>query len=175
MRMTIPIPTSAQLLSTCRAHCDFRALLRRDYPDLDDETFADTLEGLSDFQDMLSELIRSLLDDQALLAGLAERFSDMRARQARLSERIHKKRALALTCLEEAQVQRLTRPDFTALVRAAAPSLNVLHEAEIPRAFWKPQPPVLDRHALLAALKRGETVAGVALATPSHQLSVRTR
>ena len=50
----------------------FQAVRRRllaEIPDLDAETLADTLEGITDLKEMLAEVIRSALDDEALAAG----------------------------------------------------------------------------------------------------------
>ena len=54
-------------------------------------------------------------------------------------------------------------------------TLEVIEESKIPGAYWKPQPPKLDRQGVLAALKGGTAIDGVALAPPQLQLSVRTR
>jgi len=53
--------------------------------------------------------------------------------------------------------------------------VEVLAEEAIPQSFWKPQPPKLDRQALLSSLKKGATIAGVCLAASGLQLSVRTK
>ena len=53
-------------------------------PDLDAETLADTLEGITDLREMLAELIRSALEDEALAEGLSTRLNDMKARFERL-------------------------------------------------------------------------------------------
>ena len=53
--------------------------------------------------------------------------------------------------------------------------LEVVAEDKIPAAYWKPQPPKLDRQGLLAALKAGTAIEGAALAPPHLQLSVRTK
>jgi hypothetical protein len=48
-------------------HQYLRARLEEDFPDVDEETLADTLEGLSNLPDMLAEVCRSMLDDQAIV------------------------------------------------------------------------------------------------------------
>ena len=51
----------------------YRLLKQRlvaEYPDLDDETLADTLEGITDLHEMIAAVIRSALVDEALHAGL---------------------------------------------------------------------------------------------------------
>jgi hypothetical protein len=62
--------------------------------------------------------------------------------------------------LTEAEIKTLAEPDFTASLRRSGPTLDVLAEEKIPAAYWKPQPPKLDRQGLLAALKNGAEFEG---------------
>jgi hypothetical protein len=124
---------------------------------------------------MLAEVIRSALEDEALAAGLSTRLSDMKTRLERLETRARRKRELALKAMNEAEIPKLTVDDFTASLRQGAPTLEVVEETKIPAAYWKPQPPKLDRQGLLAALKAGTAIEGAALAPPYLQLSVRTK
>jgi hypothetical protein len=99
----------------------------------------------------------------------------MKARLQRLGHRAEKKRALVLRAMSEAEIQKLLQPDFTASLRLGRPTLEVQAESQIPPAYWKPQPPKLDRQILLADLKRGIEVEGAALAAPALQISIRTK
>lgn len=156
----------------------FRLLRDRllgEIPNLDAETLADTLEGLTDLREMLAELIRSALEDEALAAGLSTRLSDMKARLERFETRARRKRQLVLRTMGEAAIALLEQPDFTASLRRAAPALEVVAEDKIPAAYWKPQPFKLDRQGLLQALKAGTAIDGVGWAPPHQLLSVRTK
>ena len=152
-----------------------RDRLLEQIPDIDAETLADTLEGITDLREVLAELVRSALEDEALSSGLSMRLAEMKARAQRLGDRAEKKRALALRAMTEAEIQTLLVPDFTDSLRRAAPSLEVVAEEIIPDAYWKPQPAKLDRQTLLAALKSGVQIDGATLAAPQLQLSVRTK
>ena len=152
-----------------------RNQLLAEFPDLDDETLHDTLEGITDLEQMLAEVVRSALDDEALANGLSTRLSDMKARLDRLEERAKRKRQLVLRAMAEAEIPKLAEPDFTASVRTGAPTLEVVAEDKIPAAYWKPQPSKLDKQGILAALKSGATVDGASLNPPQMQLSVRTK
>ena len=152
-----------------------RERLLAEIPDLDAETLADTLEGITDLKEMLAEVIRSALEDEALAAGLSTRLSDMKARLERLETRAKRKRQLALKTMGEADMAKLEQPDFTASLRHAAPALDVVAEDKIPAAYWKPQPFKLDRQGLLQALKAGTAIDGVGWAPPQQLLSVRTK
>ena len=58
--------------------------LLADYDDLDEETLADTLEGITDLHEMIAAVIRSALVDEALQTGLRIRLEEMRERLIRL-------------------------------------------------------------------------------------------
>jgi hypothetical protein len=142
---------------------------------IDEETLVDTLEGITDLHEMIAAVIRSALVDEAFQAGLRTRLEEMRQRLARLEERGAKKRQMALEAMCDAGLKKLEQPDFTASARAGLPALVVVAEELIPPDYWVPQPPKLDRHSLLAGLKRGGEVAGAQLGNPKPTLAVRTK
>ena len=144
-------------------------------PDLDEETLADTLEGITDLHNMIAEVVRSALDDEALVVGLATRLADMKARIDRLETRAQKKRALASRVMGDAAIAKVTAPDFTASLRQGAPTVEIVAEDKVPAAYWKPQPPKLDKQGVLAAMKAGSTIEGATLHPGKVQLSVRTK
>lgn len=157
---------------------NYQALRKRliaEVPGLDEETLADTLEGITNLHEMIAEVLRSALEDQAMAKGLKGRIEEMKERLDRLEARAKKKKQLALDAMSEAKLRKLTEPDFTASVRRGQPSLNVVAEADIPEGYWVPQPPRLDRAALTAALKIGEVVPGAILNAPNPTLTVRTK
>ncbi len=142
---------------------------------MDDQTIRDTLEGETNLQEMMAAVIRSALVDEALSAGLRKRLEDMKQRLTRLEERGAKKRQLALKAMDEVGLSKLQQSDFTASTRSGTPSLLVTAEGEVPSPYWVPQPPKLDRQALLGELKRGADIPGVQLNNPKPVLVVRTK
>jgi hypothetical protein len=142
---------------------------------LDDETLADTLEGITDLHEMIAAVVRSALVDEALGSGLRARLDDMKERQSRLEVRASKKRELALQAMSESGLTKLEQPDFTVSTRAGLPAIVVVSEPSIPEAYWLTQPPKLDRQGLLVELKRGAPIPGVELGNPKPVLMVRTK
>jgi hypothetical protein len=145
------------------------------YRDLDEGTLRDSLEGITDLHEMIAAVIRSALVDEALHAGLRGRLDDMRERLSRLELRASKKRELALHAMSEVGLTKLEQPDFTASTRAGSPALIVVSEQTIPEAYWLPQPPKLNRQAILGELKRGAEIPGAQMSNPKPVLSVRTK
>jgi len=167
----MPAPVTTEVLK----HQLLKQRILMAYPGLDDETLADTLEGITNLHEMIAAVIRSALVDEALHAGLRTRLEDMRQRLTRLEERGAKKRQLALEAMCEAGLKKLEEPDFTASARAGPPLLVIVAEPEIPEPYWVPQPPKLDRQSLLADLKRGGVIQGAQLGNPKPCLAVRTK
>ena len=105
------------------------------YPEADEDTLLDTLEGITDLHEMIAAVIRSALVDEALRIGLRSRLDDMRERLSRLELRASKKRELALEAMTEVGLSKLEQPDFTASARAGSPALVVIAEDTDPRSL----------------------------------------
>ena len=144
-------------------------------PDLDERTLADTVEGLTDLHDIVMAVIRSALADEALATGLKGRIAEMQERLDRLQDRASKRRQIAKDVMVDLDLKKLTAPDFTASIRAGMPSLLVIDEAAIPKIYWEPREPRLNRQSLSNELKAGAEVTGATLSNPEPILSVRTR
>jgi hypothetical protein len=156
-------------------HRYLRERLEAAFPDADEETLMDTLEGLTSLTDSLAELLRSSQEDQSLASALRGRMSDMQERCGRFEDRARKKRELVCTVMEEAELKKLTEPDFTVSLRPARAPLMIIDEEAIPGDYWKPQPAKLDRMGLISALTNGRDIAGAVLGNPPMTISVRTK
>ncbi len=156
-------------------HRYLRERLEAAFPDADEETLMDTLEGMTSLTDSLAELLRSSQEDQSLALALRSRMSDMQERCTRFEERARKKRELVCTVMEEAELKKLTEPDFTVSLRPARAPLMIIDEEAIPGDYWKPQPAKLDRMGLISALSNGRDIAGAVLGNPPLTISVRTK
>ncbi len=148
--------------------------LRADFPDADEQTLADTVDGLTNLTEMLGAVVRSQLDYQALASALRARIAAMQERLSRLESGAAKKRSLVTSVMERAHVMKLVQADFTASLRATQAPLILTDEANIPSDYWRPQPPKLDRQGLIRALKAGHTILGATLGNGGLTISVRT-
>jgi hypothetical protein len=161
-----------------QARATYRAIRDRiaaDDRSLDEQTLADTVEGLTDLHEIVAALIRSALEDEALAEGLSGRIAEMNERAERLKDRASKRRGIARDVMLDCDIKKITAPDFTASVRAGTPGLVVVDEDAIPLAYWEPREPRLNRQALLTELKQGGTIEGAQLSNSEPVLSVRTK
>ncbi len=164
-----------QLIRELSHHQYLRERLEAEFPEADEETLLDTLEGMTNLHEMIAAVIRSRLDDLALVAALRARMADMQERLARLEQCADKKKEVVTSVMERAGLKKLTEPDFTVSLRSTQPALVLVDEREIPQDFWKPQPPKLDRLGLIAALKVGRDIPGATLGNAAMTISVRTK
>ena len=152
-----------------------RDRIRADDPQIDEQTLADTVEGLTDLHEILIAILRSALADEALTTGLKLRISEMQERLNRLQDRASKRRQIAKDVMVECDLKKLTAPDFTASIRPGMPALMVIDEAAVPGIYWEPREPRLNRQGLVADHKQGADITGVALSDPEPVLSVRVK
>ena len=158
--------------TTYRTICD---RIRADDPQIDEQTLADTVEGITDLPEIITAIIRAALADEALATGLKGRINEMQDRLDRLQDRASKRRQIAKDVMVECDLKKLTAPDFTASIRPGMPALMVIDEAAVPSIYWEPREPRLNRQGLVADLKQGADITGVALSNPEPVLSVRTK
>src|SRR5512135_3642439 len=152
-----------------------RDRIRAEDPQIDEQTLADTVEGLTDLHEILAAIVRAALADEALATGLKCRIADMQGRLDRLQDRAAKRRQIAKDVMVELDLKKLTAPDFTASIRPGLPALVVLNEDAVPKTYWEPGEPRLRRQVLANDLKGGAEIAGATLSNPEPVLSVRTR
>jgi len=169
--------------STTRSNLEFAAIvyrlirdrIRAEDPQIDEQTLADTVEGLTDVHEIIAAIVRNALADEALATGLKSRVAEMDERLNRLRDRATKRRQIVKEVMVELDIRKITAPDFTVSIRPGMPALLVLDEAAVPSIYWEPREPRLNRQELLSDLKGGVDINGVALSNPEPVLNVRTK
>ena len=152
-----------------------RDRIRAQDPQIDEQTLADTVEGLTDVHEILGAILRAALADEAMATGLKCRIADMEDRLGRLQDRAAKRRQIVKDAMIELDLKKIAAPDFTASIRPGMPALMVLNEDAVPKTYWEPGEPRLRRQVLAQDLKGGAEMPGASLSNPEPVLSVRTR
>jgi Siphovirus Gp157 len=156
------------LAFTARTYQAIRDRLRAEDRQIDEQTLADTVEGLTDLHEIIVTIVRAALVDEALATGLKSRMVEMQGRLERLQECAAKRRQIAKDVMVELNLKKIMAPDFTVSIRPGMP-------AAVPSIYWEPREPRLNRQELLNELKDGAEIQGVALSNPEPVLSVRTK
>jgi len=152
-----------------------RDRLATQFPEADEETLLDTLEGMTDLHEMIAAVIRARLDDLTLVAALKSRISSMQDRLSRIGLRAETMKDVVVSVMDRAGIRKIAEADFTLTLRPTNPPLEIINEGLIPDKFWKHPAPRLDRAGLIGALKEGNSVPGAALGNGGLTISVRSR
>lgn len=140
----------------------------------DEDVIRDSVEGETNLHELLAKLVEDDATDDALAASTAALAEKIGARAVRIKKRIETRRAIMANAMQVAELKTLETAGGTVSQKKVPPKLVVIEEADIPAAFFKPQPPKLDRKALTDALKvEGVSIPGAAMSNGSMSVQIR--
>lgn len=136
--------------------------------DLDEQTIADTLEGLSgDLEVKAVNTAMVARNMQGLAAQIKEAEQAMAARRKALENRAERLTAYLLTNMQHAGISKIESPHFCISIKNNPAAVVINEPGLIPAEFMRqpePPPPVPDKTAIKEALKAGKEVPGAHLA-----------
>lgn len=141
----------------------------------DEDFIRDTIEGETSLLELLSAMAASVQGDEAIIEGIKGLLAEWSGRRDRIAKRVDMKRALMANAMEIAGITKHEAPACTITVKAVSPKAIITQEADIPSRFYKPQPPKLDKSAVLAALKEREAALNEAAAIEDEQARAEAR
>lgn len=135
--------------------------------DLDDQTVADTLEGLSGELEVkatnVAMFCRNLEASAEAIKNAEVAMANRRKAIERRAERI---RAYLKENMERVGILKIEGPHFSLAIKKNPPAVHVEAQELVPQEFFKqapPPPPSLDKKAVADALKAGKDVPGCRL------------
>jgi hypothetical protein len=140
----------------------------------DDEAWLATLESETDFNEILTTIVRRIEDTKALVIGTKDRFEELKIRKDRFEHRMETLRELAFKIMQAADLAKIELPEATLSLRAGQQQLVGEPDITMPDEFWKySRDP--DRMKIKEALKTGKTVPGFSLSNSQPNLSIRIK
>ena len=115
----------------------------------------DTIEGETNLLEAIDTALAEIDETEVLICGLKEKEAQFIQRRRAMEERIQRFRALIEQAMAITEQTKLRRPAATLTLRKLPPDVVVTTEADIPSAFFIPQPPPppkLDKKGLKEAL-----------------------
>ena len=128
------------------------------------DDLTDTLEALTDAIEDKAEntakVIKQLEANADMVANEIKRLSERKTTAENNAKQL---KVYLQERLEKCGKSKIKGEIFTVAIQNNPQSVEVLDESKIPAAYFIPQAPKLDRKELLAHLKAGEEIAGVAI------------
>ena len=141
----------------------------------DNEAWLATLESETDFNEILTTIVRRLEDTKALAAGTEYRLQELKARRDRFEHRIETLRELAFKIMQAADLPKIELPEATLSLRAGQQQLvGDADPMTLPHRF-RHIVTTANKAAIKDALKTGETVEGFQLSNSPPSLSIRVK
>lgn len=136
--------------------------------DLDEQTIADTLEGLSgDLEVKAVNTAMVARNMQGLAAQIKEAEQAMAARRKALEGRAERLTAYLLANMQHAGISKIESPHFCLSIKSNPAAVVINEPGLIPAEFMRqpePPPPSPDKTAIKEAIKAGKEVPGAHLA-----------
>lgn len=133
----------------------------------------DAIEGETNLHETIVRVMAEVAEAEILARGLSSMIEEYEARKHRIGERISRLKACVEQAMMVGEIKRFVLPDVTLSLRNNPPSVEIVNEAEIPAAYWKPRDPTLDKRAIADALKAGSAVPGAVMGNGSQSLQTR--
>lgn len=133
----------------------------------DAKTVADTIEAESYPLEVKAQNVAyAIRNMEASAAAIKEAEAQMAARRKAIENRAQHIREYLKTCMEIANVTKISCPHFAIAIQNNPPSVDVYEPSLIPAEFMKqpvPPPPAPDKTAIKEAIRAGHPMPGAVL------------
>lgn len=141
----------------------------------DDELNHDMVEGETSFLEAIERALSEMDECDATIAGCKDREAVFAERRRKAEARKDNIRGLVHQAIEVAGMDTVKTPLGTLTVKDVPPGPLIQDESLIPAAFWRQPEPVLDKKAIAAAIKAGDTIEGVTKSNGGTTLQIRRK
>lgn len=144
--------------------------------DLDAQTIADTLEGLSgDLETKAQNVAFFVRNLQSTAAAIKQAESDMAARRKAMENRADSLMRYLFDSMTVAGIEKIECPHFRLAIKNNPAAVEIFEPGLVPASFMRtpePPPPSPDKTAIKEALKAGQDVPGARL-TSGQRLEIK--
>lgn len=139
----------------------------------DADLLRDMVEGQTSLHEAISMATLELAAVEGVKAGISIAIAKLKERLTRHCNRAQAIRDGIEAAMETAELTSLKTPAATLSLRPSPQSAEITDQAQLPAIYVNQPPPVPDKRAILAALKKGEAVPGATLSNQPASLTVR--
>lgn len=143
--------------------------------DLDEQLKLSTLEGETELNEIVSQLLADNEADEGDVAALETQIDVRKERKDRFKHRIESRKAAIASLMDCARITKLPLPEATVSLRTLQPAPKVIDEDALPDEFVKlVRKP--DTQAIKAAFEEGKPLPpGVILSNGGASLTIRRK
>lgn len=132
--------------------------------DLDEQTIADTLEGLAGTLEVKATNVAMFARNlESTAVAIKEAEAQMTKRRKAIEARAERMYTYLKQNMEATGITKIESPYLRIAIRNNPAAVHIDAESQIPPEFWKqapPPPPALDKKAIAEAIKSGREVPG---------------
>jgi translation initiation factor 2 alpha subunit (eIF-2alpha) len=141
----------------------------------DADLIRDMVEGETNLHEAIGIATLELATVEGMKDGIEIAIAKLKERLTRHCDRAQGIRDAIQAAMEAAELTSLKTPAATLSMRPSPPSVEITDQAQLPVIFLKQPPPTIDKKAISAALKAGETIPGAVLSNQPPALSVKLK
>jgi translation initiation factor 2 alpha subunit (eIF-2alpha) len=141
----------------------------------DADLIRDMVEGETNLHEAIGIATLELAAVEGMKDGIEIAIAKLKERLTRHCDRAQGIRDAIQAAMEAAELTSLKTPAATLSMRPSPPSVEITDQAQLPVIFLKQPPPTIDKKAISAALKAGETIPGAVLSNQPPALSVKLK
>lgn len=165
----------APLINSATEHASLKQQLIEMFGGGDDQALCDTVDGISDFVDLVAATMRSRREDEAYAAAIGSMIEQLQERKTRLQDRAQAKKELIEAAMIRADRRKIALPDMTLTITPRNPKVIITERDKLPqgaRRFlgWEP-----DKVYIKEMLSDGQDVPGAELSNGGVGLTIRTK
>ena len=155
------------------------ALIEATGLDAEDECLADTLEGVTNLDELIVRAAREAKESEAMAEAIKTIIADNSERRARFLAKAEKIRAAIAHAMQDAGLPKITAPDMTISQRISKPAPKVIDAdalpewAKIDKVVWSP-----NRDAIKQAFEEdpaGFSCPGVIIPNVEPIITIRSK
>ena len=135
-----------------------------DNPELEDakEAIRKALDGVNEEFDTKAESVAKIIKSKEVDSkGLDEEIKRLQARKKAIESQKDSLKDYLYEHMKALNKKKIKGKLFTLSIQKNGPSVNVIDESAVPGQYKIPQPPKLDKKAILTDLKRDKKIDGV--------------
>lgn len=140
--------------------------------ELDEQTIADTLEGLAGALEIKATNVAMFIRNLEVSADAIKTAEvEMARRRKAIENRASHIRQYLFDNMVRAEITKIDSPHLSLTIKKNPPAVAIYAESQIPVEFFKqapPPPPTLDKKAIADAIKAGNDVPGATLQSSSR-------